>query len=199
MRKRRLYKGCHDMPMNAFIKMVVENDLESLYSESKSLTRLSYSDKYLNQHWENIMDEFRDLTNDSSVSDTFYLIREYTFLVNKIELADRTIRMLSMVGYNKGLCDVLVSLGFRYQFKPETLARDITMVINNCKSIILKINQYSKQVEELYQDSKAQEIKATDYDTLTVALERHHKVPIDLSVCTVAKFIAYLNITKANG
>jgi len=194
LKLRKTFTSCSDLPLYNFIKIVVTNDKNWLYSEHK-MPWLKSAD--LESIWENIFNEYSELSNDKHGKAVFSITKTLTVLNGKIWVIEQCLSLLqsvSSVGDVKDYAETIQTLksyGFNYEWLNITLDDDIRKTKSSMKRIVLERNDAQKSYENLQSDNSKQATEA-DFDILIGQLSKFQGYYIDKKVITVAEYISYI-------
>jgi len=194
IRTRKTFTGCKDLPLYNFIQVLVNEDMDYLYSERGTWFNRNGD---LMPLWETIYNEYLLLLGNKKNSFLLSLLKQITFLNNRIELIARICTALSGY-YDTELCSLLKRMGFNFPFTPETLEKDIKKTLIGAKSIILKRNETQGELEALQADEDSGEVTEMDFYALVAQISKYMQISIDPKNTTVALFMAYVKQAKSD-
>ncbi|RYE40024.1 MAG: hypothetical protein EOP48_25150 [Sphingobacteriales bacterium] len=184
--QRKTYTSCADLPLYNFIKIAVTGDLTWIYAEQKKPWHRHGDEKGI---WQDIFAEYNELSGNRNSAHVYVLVRLITSLNNKLRIVHSAVDVLSRQ-YNKSLCDMLIKMGFRFSFSPETLVQDLQFTLTNAKSMFIKREEAEKEYAEMNKDSKRASEK--DYNALIAQLSKYMQFKIDPKTTSVLDFISYI-------
>lgn len=187
IRDRKTYRTCSELPLYNFIKIVVDDDLTWLYAEDKSILTRNID---LNALWMDIFSEYTELSNNPQNKHVFALKKELAIINNKLTVIQTSVNYLSQF-YDKRLCDMLVKMGFRYKFTPESLAEDLKLTVSSAKKLLIR----RKEVQAEYDGLNKSSGKATEdyFYGLIRDISRFNGFPIDPKKTNVTEFVKDIN------
>lgn len=192
---RKTYNSCSELPLYNFIKIVVTDDKNWLYSEPK---RLWHKSADLDNIWENIFNEYSELSQDKQGQAVLGMIKNLTVLNGKIWVIEQYLSLLTSVSkigdvknYQTAIND-LKSMGFNFQWLNITLDEDISKTRSSMKRIVLERNEAAQEWQNTNQNEQKSATE-NDYDSLLGELSKFQGYYIDKKLITVAEFISYIN------
>lgn len=197
IRTRKTYTSCDNLPLSNFINIVVDGDLSQLYAEP---ARFIHKQSDLSSIWENIFNEYNELTNNTQSRHIFNLIKEIKYIDGKNKTVSECISLLSQVNdvneYQETI-DILNSFGCSHikitnENKFTTLPRCETV----CKRFIIELNQKEAEYQSLNSDDNNKATKQDFYETISYISEHLHGKTIDVHKTTVSMYVADLNLIK---
>lgn len=191
IRARKTYTSCSDLPLYNFIKIVVHDDLNWLYSEDKSILTHSID---LQPVWETIFAEYTTISNNTQSKHVFALTKEIALINNKLFIIQNTVNYLAKV-YDVRLCDMLRRMGFRYKFTPETLEKDLKLTVSSAKSMVIRMQEAEADYNKLNNSDK--KVTEDDFYGLVREIARFNGFPIDAKRTTVTEFVSDIKAFNA--
>ncbi|KIO75572.1 hypothetical protein TH53_19735 [Pedobacter lusitanus] len=161
-----------------------------LYSEPKKPWNKNVN---LEEAWQTIFDEYTTLTNDTRGQHVFSLIKEITVLNSKLYVIQQAVSFLARQ-FDVRLCDMLRSMGFMFQYNPESMDKDLKMTISTAKSLLMSRAEAQAEFDKL--DNDAGKATEKDYDALIAQLSKFLGFWINAKESTVMNFINYLEMFK---
>lgn len=187
IRARKTYTSCSELPLYNFIKIVVHDDLNWLYSEHRTVLNRNTD---LQPVWENIFAEYTTISNNTQSKHVFALTKEITVINNKLYIIQCAVDYLAKV-YDERLCIMLRKMGFRYRFTPETLEKDLKLTISSAKSMIIRKQEAEADYAKLNQSDK--KVTEDDFYGLVREISRFNRFPIDARKTSVTEFVKDIN------
>lgn len=184
---RKTYKSCSELPLYNFIKIVVHDDLNWLYSEPKSILRHSVDLRLL---WSDIFAEYTTISNNTQSKHVFALTKEITVINNKLILIQTAVDYLTK-NYDERLCAVLRRMGFMYKFTPDTLQNDLKLTISSAKRLVIRKQEAEADYSKLNTSDK--KVTEDDFYGLITQLSRFVAFRINPKETTVTEFAKYIN------
>lgn len=185
----KLLCTCGEVKMSVFVQCIVKGDYSGLISQGKP------SNEQLNQAWEQLFNEYINLSGDLSVKKLLSLLKEIAILSNRLMLIEMIVSQLA-VEHVPGLADQLRKLGFRFQYaEGENLMRELELTIAQSKTQLVQLNQAKAELEEMRSTDNKQ-ATAQDFEMQISAIEEFKGVAIDIDTYTVARYCADVNRMK---
>jgi len=192
LRQRPTYTSCDDLPLANFIKIVCTGELVHLYSEPN---RFIHRNAPLSDIWEQIFNEYNELTNNTQSKHVFNLIKEITVINGKLEIIQNAVDVLAKYGSKdfQGLCQMLREMvQVNYTFEDKNLEKELKSTVTRAKTLIVQLNQ-SKSEYELIASDDGKKATVNDYYDLIAVLSKFLGFRIPLHSTTVSLYISYLN------
>jgi len=191
---RKHYTSCENLPLYNWIKLVVTNDVEWLYSEPKKPWHKS---KDITPIWERIFEEYSDLSADKTADHVLSMVKGITVINNKLQVIQSAINLLAIA---RPLSDyqptikMLNDYGFRFKYSEETLFNDLKLTASSAKTMVIQ----RQQLEKDYENHQSKQSKSTekDYYNLIAQLSKFLGFPIDAKKTTVYSYISYVEQYK---
>lgn len=184
---RKTYSSCNELPLYNFIKIVVYDDLNFLYSERKTLLNTNIDLKSL---WSDIFAEYTSISNNTQSKHVFALTKEITVINNKLSIIQNAVNYLAK-HYDKRLCDMLRRMGFMYRFTPETLQNDLRLTVSSAKRLLIRRQEAQGDYNELNKSDK--KVTEDDFLGLVRQISRFNGFPIDVKKTSVTEFVKDIN------
>lgn len=191
----KYYKNCSDLPIYNFFKISETNNLGYLvigYDEEKVI-----NDKKLVGLWDNILEEYYKLTNDSNSLLILEVTRELIYLKKRFEIVSLLLEQLSKGIKSKEIrfkyFDALNEWEY-YIKKDKPLGSELNRMYKQLKASFNTISIKQAEYDEL---NKKSETKKTSLIEQIVKLEQAlSRNEIDDKKTSVAKYIALINEVK---
>ena len=196
IRTRETYTSCDNLPLANFIKIVCDGDLSQLYSEP---AKFIHKQANLPSIWENIFNEYNELTDNTQSKHIFNIIREINFLSGKLDIIQQSIDALHKFGSKDfpKICEMLNQmLGSDFEFTDESLQTDLNRIVTRSKTLVLQLSQVQKEYKDLIGDEN-KKATVSDYYNLIAQLEKFNGFKIPLHDTPVSLYISYLNQFKS--
>jgi len=185
IRTRATYSNCSELPLYNFIKIVVYDRLESLYSEKKYMF-LKEAD--LEAVWQSIYEEYNSLSGNSKHNHIFSLVREIAVLSHRLQVIQSAIDFLS-TDFDEKVCQLLRKMGFKFNYKPDTMARDLKLTVSTAKQLLIKKQDAEKELNDLNKDS--QKITEKEYNAQITRISKYMGFKINPKETSVLDFVNY--------
>lgn len=191
---RKHYTSCEDLPLYNWIKLVVTNNAEWLYSEPKKPWHKSND---ISSIWEKIFEEYSELSADKSADHVLSMVKGITVINNKLAVIQAAINLLA---YARPLSDyqptiqLLKDYGFRFSYSEETIIKDLQLTASSAKTMVIQRQQLEKDYENY--ESKQSKSTEKDYYNLIAQLSKFLGFPIDAKKTTVYSYISYVEQYK---
>lgn len=186
---RKTYTSCSELPLYNFIKIVVHDDLNFLYSERRTVFNRNID---LQPLWADIFAEYSTISNNTQSKHVFALTKEITVINHKLDIIQRAVNHLAKPGnYDVRLCDMLRRMGFMYKYNPDSLMNDLKLTISSAKRLVIR----KQEAEDDYAKLNVSDKKVTedDFYGLVRQLSRFNGFPIDVKKTTVTEFVKDIN------
>lgn len=183
----KIHKSCDTLPLSNFIDILISGNLKRLivFGWAKPKT--------LGSVWDKIFQDYTEMTQDSNHKHLLSTVKEYTQLINKIEIVQMLITSLAKRRH-LGIIQALKKFGFHHPFTPKSMESDIKLVIAKVKSWVFRAN---KLYEELNKPENTQnQLKRSDFSDLLAELGNFQGYHIDPRKTTVSEYVAVLNRFK---
>jgi len=186
IKTRKTYNSCAELPLFNFIKLVVTNETEWIYSEPKSVLKKEVDTQAL---WETIFEEYSRLSNNTKNKQILSLLKEITTINVKLDLVDAICVFLSDT-FDADLVQILKNMGFRYRYTEETIAKDIQLTLSSAKRMIFTRDEAMRE----YEIANKQEDPLTekDFNKLVIQLSKFIGFSIDTKKASTLDFINYV-------
>lgn len=194
---RKTYTSCDDLPLYNFIRIVVDNDLSQLYSEP---AKFIHKQADLAAIWEDIFNEYNQLTNNTQSVHIFHLIKDITVLGSKIDIINQIVNCLMNakdIADYQPLIDILNEYGCAHikitnDNKEEALKRCISI----CKRFAVQQLKLNADYDKL-NENNSNKVTTQDFLNSVAVLSKHLGFQIPLHSTTVSLYISYINLLKA--
>lgn len=186
-----LYSRCDTIPLSHFIDCVCDNNIKRL----KRKKYLPVPDKWLEETWEIIIEEYTKKTDGNKYNATIGTTKDIYRDVCRLLTIDTCINALSEQ-YSPLAADILRKMGYRYSFNPEEgekYIKELENVRNKVKIIAVSLESNKKKYDKLSIKHKKTGNERDEFiNTLTI-LSKHQGYRINPEVTTVSE---YLNILE---
>lgn len=200
--KRKTFASCADLPMYNFIKLVVLNDLNWLYSEPK---RWYLRNVDLSDLWTNIFDEYTELSSDKQGNHILEVMKDITringdlFIINSIV---DLLRSASKNGENiseyEPSLNILRGYGFYFEYLNVTILEDCNKVLNSAKTMLIELKDAQIEYDKINTSDNSKATEKDYYDTMG-ELSKFQGHYIDTKLISVIDFISLISrFNKAN-
>lgn len=190
MIKQVLYRSCSELPLYNFIKILVDNNFSYLVKK-QGLIKAN-----VDEAWADIFSEYISLSNSAQQNYLLTILKDITFLNNKIILVQSIVNQL-LIQHNEELVKQLRSFGFRYKYDPsneEAYFNDLRLTITQSKSMLVKIDLRKAELAKL--NKSESKVTESEYDSLLFELGKFQGFPFRAKDNTVSQFIVCLNAFK---
>lgn len=178
-----LYQACNECPLDVFFDCLVDGKLERLVKFGKA------TQKELAEAWEKIWFEYCDLTGNPEYRNMLTLIRDVSYLENKMLTIRLCLQKIIHTPDEKCI-SILVKYGYRQKFDhsdPVKFYQDIQMVINQSKTIEIEILQKRKEIEK-QKEVKHGKITAGYFDQMLLTMSKYMGYRLDRKILTVSEY-----------
>jgi len=151
--------------------------------------------EYLMVLWDQITKEYNDCSGDITASHAFNLRKDINILNDKMALVQMTVLFLTKY-YSTDLCDLLRSMGFLYDYTPETLENDLKMTIAECKTMLDELKEYEREYLEIIQLNDENKPTEQGYAKILAQLSKYMGFRIDPKTATVLEFLEYISLSR---
>lgn len=186
----KLYTSCETLPLYNWIKLLVTSDLKYLYV---SRPMFYHNHSKAAEVWENIFNEYTELTNDEKTNQVLSLIKGITVINNKLEIVQSAINLLAIarpLSDYQATIKLLKDFGFNYRFNDQTISDDLKRTASSAKRMIIQ----RKQMESDYEKVNSGTEKATekDYYNMLTQLSKFLGFHVDAKKTNVLQYISYV-------
>lgn len=192
MINERLY-NYNELPLFNFIQCIIYGNYKFLV-KSKGFIKRSK----LKKHWESIFSEYLEKSGDNSNIFLLSSTKEYAILLNKINLIDDCIEMMSTGGYNKDLALLLKNVGYPLSKTNdnEKFIKSLKSIQSRAKLLVLRANKIKSDLDKFKENSGSESIKEQDFTELLIMLSKIQGYQITSKNTTVDEFVLLLNINS---
>lgn len=185
-----IYKGCEDLPMSAFLDVLVDNNYRALV-RSKGVIKCK--DSKLKALWEEIYTEYLELSGGEESKAYYNLVKKATVLEAKLYVVQAVVNSLSF-RCNEELAKSLRFVGINVKISKETLQKDLLKVIARAKPIKIELEKVKEELAP-YMRSDVGISKEAFYQALTV-LGKFQGYRLDPYTTTVSEYTLILKNYK---
>lgn len=188
----RLYSSISEMPMHNFIKCITNGEYKYL-KKSKGFI----SNAKLAQRWELIFEEYSEKSGDTTNEILLNSMKEYTVLVNKINLLDNHIELLH-IGYNKALADNLSKIGYKVRDikDRQEYLKHLKGIVTQGKTMVFKANKLKNDIDSFSENKGSESVKEHDFIEIFAMISKNQGYQMTPKNTTVLEFITVVNLNK---
>ncbi len=191
----KIHTSCSTLLLSDYIACQVSGDLTRLIIEGMP------TPEQLQQAWQQICQEFFDLSEDKQASFELTLLKDIETLNLKIIIIQQSVELLQ--GYEiPQLIEILRKMGFNFPFDSDNETKylaDLKRVLSRAKVFVLELNEKQSQLALISKSKESsQEVSIKYYDKILAILSQHMKYNIDETKITVGRYAAALNLYIAH-
>lgn len=187
MKLGKIYKSCDTLPLSRFINILIDGNVSELiiwgWADHRTLRSV----------WDKLFQEYTEMSQDSTHQHLLTTVKEYTQLINKIEIVQILITSLAKRRH-LGIIQALKKFGFHQPFTPVSMEKDIKSVIAKVKSWVFRANKLYEELKST--ENTKNEVKRSDFSDLLAELGHFQGYHIDPRKTTVSEYVAVLNRFK---
>lgn len=169
--------------MNVFIDILINDRYYLLFR----FFRLP--NYFFKKTWDRIFDEYTSLikTDDSNAS--FELMKDITFLRNKIYIIEVAVYALRLK-YNEKAASLLRRLGYDFKYREDTYIQDCERVLKRSKSLVAELK---KKEGEFSKMKRSGSVSESDFNDILFSISKYSGVLMSPKHITVAEFCSAYN------
>lgn len=178
------------MPLSVFIRCLCDNDLSAMLIDGEA------AGDVLSEAWQNIYNEYLDLTAKNGNNEVLTLLQEFDSFFYKHAVIENTVTILRLY-YEQDLINILKGYGYHFQFNPEDpekYHKDLDSVMQRSKRMILEMEIRRKQIESLQKANLGAVINRQYFDEILVTLSKFSGYHVNEDLVTVSRYCAILNL-----
>lgn len=192
----RYYRNCNEIPTYNFFKTVEKKDLRYLYVDFDEYNDIKLIPE-LEKAWEDIYDEYLDLTDDRNSLYYYELIGE----INRLKVIQKIVEDITELLLNNNFSEDFQKLftlemkKFGYEIdKNQPFIDEVIKVKNRLKRANTKIAIKEAELDELKKGQEGKSLTLTEQEVkMEQALGRNE---IDTKKIVIAKWIAMMKEVK---
>lgn len=181
----RLYPSIDKLPLEIFIKCVVEQSYHALCISGKA------TNKYLSKHWDKLVSEYLDIVGDDTFVHSLHLTNDINRRSLILTVADASLQLLSITNSEKAKA-FLASIG---HIVPDNYTEDDLQAIRLSIEIEhVEVKEMNMQLNEMKHDGSSTKPTYQFYDkqiaNIEIGLGLHY--PINPATTMVSKFATWV-------
>ena len=188
-----LYKDCYELMMDQFIDCFLNNNFRRLIkTQSKLIT-----EQYLLNKWEQIFEEYCNLTATKHYKALFKNRKEHTIVYCKLFTIETCLLTLSKT-YSKVCINELKRLGYVYDFdytNKEAFLNDLEAINKRKEALLMQFKRLEKEYADIVGEQKNNVVDNNYFDKQLIILNKWKGGEfVHLKDISVTEYCSMLNL-----